>query len=484
MMIYGSEEMISRLISMRETDAHIHEVLNHCEYVSNIQTLRGSNLNGEILVLDSSDTEILKFLFQNHCTDVCFPVCGTILSVRDPDSDHILNEKLKNCTNWRWHKEANRFRMLQGYLLRNPVTRSLPIHIQLEHTSYCNARCIMCGHAIYGNTGAMHISDRMIERMQSLLPSCEVMILHGYGEPLMTRGLEDLLEMYRSYEIEVTTNSNLSYLPDNLLKQLISVMEHLHISCDGVTKEVYEGIRPGLNFDTFLKNLEKLRTQAPDMDLTMEAVIMRQNVEQLPQMVQFAHDWGCSQISLNRLGSHPVLNNDRDCLHHYPNLTSVYLRQAAELGERLGISVCYPREWLLDTPSPEVAQQERIRAGQLPFQAEPLFVPKEQRRMVYNAVPLSADDPELRPGIYTCDGMCDSLLGRTNIDLQGNIYVCCMNTMKKTGNLFELADDELYNTPAQVKMREMFYAGEVPAYCDRCSYVMNRTLALASVKQK
>ena len=59
-----------------------------------------------------------------------------------------------------------------------------------------------------------------------------------------------------------------------------------------------------------------------------------------------------------------------------------------------------------------------------------------------------------------------------------------MNTLQKVGNLFEMNDRVFYNAPALVKMRENFYQGKVPTYCDECSYVMNHTLALAQVKRK
>lgn len=211
---------------------------------------------------------------------------------------------------------------------------------------------------------------------------------------------------------------------------------------------------------------------------------MRQNVEQIPEMVRFAWEHGFSQISLNRLGSHPVLNNAKDCLTEYPHLTSYYLRKGIELGKKLGIRVFYPVEWLGSEESQEIMEEEKKRADALPFRMEPLFCVEDQKMMIHNAVLLDRKDISLTPGKYTCTGMCDSLLGRTNLDLEGNVYACCMNTLQKVGNLFEMNDREFYNAPALVKMRESFYQGKVPAYCDQCSYVMNHTLALAEVKRK
>lgn len=486
MLIYGHEKQVIQLLELGTINAQIHEILKRgYQIVSGVEELKKmEDLQTEILILDTMDMKVLHLLYQKKWKNVFFPVCDEILSVNSPDADQILERKLRSCVDWRWHKEVNRFRMLRCYLLRKPVMDALPSHIQLEHTSYCNAMCIMCGHAIYGNRGAEHISEKLVERITSLLPSCELMVLHGYGEPLMTKHLDTLLELYQKYEIEVTMNTNLSFLPQNILEHLSPVAKHLRISCDGVSKEIYEGIRPGLSFEKFLENLERLQKCSPKIELMMETVIMRQNVEQIPEMVRFAWEHGFSQISLNRLGSHPVLNNAKDCLTEYPHLTSYYLRKGIELGKKLGIRVFYPVEWLGSEESQEIMEEEKKRADALPFRMEPLFCVEDQKMMIHNAVLLDRKDISLTPGKYTCTGMCDSLLGRTNLDLEGNVYACCMNTLQKVGNLFEMNDREFYNAPALVKMRESFYQGKVPAYCDQCSYVMNHTLALAEVKRK
>lgn len=486
MLVYGREKQLARFQAMVQSDERVRKKIGASfTAVSELKRLiRELRPEEPVLLLDQSDFPVLRLLYRSEHTKVFIPVGNDILGVSEPDADARLEKILAGCTGWAWHKEANRFRMLRAYLLRRAAADYLPSHIQLEHTSYCNAMCIMCGHAIYGNRGAHHISEEMIQRIMSLLPTCELMVLHGYGEPLMTKNLEQLLALYKDYGVEVTTNTNLSYLPDHILEELAQVARHLRISCDGVTREMYEGIRPGLEFDNFLENLDRLRTRAPELELMMETVIMRQNVEQIPDMVRFAKEHGFSQISLNRLGSHPVLNNERDSLIYYPNMTSHFLREGLELGEKLGIRVIYPVEWLLDREAITAMLSESKRAKRLPFRMEPLLRVGDQTMMPADAELIGVDEPSLEPGAYGCLGMCDSLIGRTNLDLYGNVYACCMNTRQRVGNLFEQTDSEFYNAPALVKLREQFFSGTVPHYCDRCSYVMNRTLELADIDRR
>ncbi len=435
-----------------------------------------------LLVLDTRDHDAAKRLYAAGRTDVWLPACGTILNVNDPAADEILEKQVSLGKGWFWHKERNRFKLLRAFLQHRTYADMTPLHIQLEHTSYCNARCIMCGHSVYDNHNAKHLSKELFARVQSLLPGCEMMVLHGYGEPFLTKDLTEILKVYADYNVEVTSNTNMTYLPDDLLHVLPSVMKHLRISCEGVTKEMYEGIRPGLRFEEFTDNLRRIKAYAPQIDLMMESVIMRQNVEQMPEMVRFAHEYGFSQISLNRLGPHPGLNNEMDSLVHYPALTDYYLRKAIEEADRLGIRIFLPSDWLLPPADREAQmEEERAAAAKLPFVMEPMEFGRQHEEMIRRPVRLRENLAIFRPGSYQCFGNCDSLLGRTNIDQDGNVFTCCINAYMSTGNLFEQTDEEMYNTPVHQLLRQKFYDGIVPLYCENCTYVMNRTLALADL---
>ncbi len=488
MLIFGDKNNIDRLYQLRDTYADLDRILkNEHKIVSDVSQLdEVLHEDTPILVLDLMNASVMKLLYRKKHVHTAAPVCDRIVFMDDAHADEIINGRLNSlegANNWTWHRSANRFRMFRGFINRSSVTDHLPSHIQLEHTSFCNAKCIMCVHALKGNEGAAHISDELLQRMKSLLPTCELMVLHGYGEPLLTKNLGEILELYHSYGIEVTTNTNLSYLPDDILRPLAKTTNHLRISCDGVTPEIYEKIRPGLRFSEFVNNVDRLRKASAGMELLMETVIMRQNIHQLPEMVRFAHDHGFSQISFNRLGSHPLLNNDVDCLDRYPETTSWYLHKAVELGNQLGVRVIFPVEWLSFEHDAGRLKEEQLQMNSYPFVMQPLDF-NIHENLIRSGHVLLPDDSELAAGKYCCEGMCDSLLGRTNIDLSGNVYTCCINVLKQTGNLLEQDDTEFYNSPALIKMRDMFYKGEIPEYCSNCSYVMNRTLAFAQVGER
>ena len=60
-----------------------------------------------------------------------------------------------------------------------------PRYMQIEHTTFCNAECVMCNHFFLGNKGAGSVSQDIISRLEPVLPYCELIMMNGDGEPCM-----------------------------------------------------------------------------------------------------------------------------------------------------------------------------------------------------------------------------------------------------------------------------------------------------------
>ena len=78
---------------------------------------------------------------------------------------------------------------------RNSVLHSFPAHLQLEHTTYCNARCIMCDHYVSHNRNAKHLELATVSRLSPVLPYVSLIVMHGNGEPFLNPNIIDILEL-------------------------------------------------------------------------------------------------------------------------------------------------------------------------------------------------------------------------------------------------------------------------------------------------
>ena len=108
----------------------------------------------------------------------------------------------------------------------------MPNYLQLEMTSFCNARCIMCPHIYQGNKHAEHLPMKNFGKIKEILPYIEVAVLHGNGEPFMNPYIEDYLNIYKSYDIQVSACTNLSIFNDRLACLVNESFSDLRISCD------------------------------------------------------------------------------------------------------------------------------------------------------------------------------------------------------------------------------------------------------------
>jgi MoaA/NifB/PqqE/SkfB family radical SAM enzyme len=117
----------------------------------------------------------------------------------------------------------------------------------------------------------------------------------------------DMVKYAVARGVKVSTVSNLTLLNERRAAALVaSGLERLHVSVDGATAATYERIRVRSKLDKVVRNLgllEEARTRAGTdrPRLHMTTVIMRQNLEELPDLVRFAHRWAVERLWVQHL---------------------------------------------------------------------------------------------------------------------------------------------------------------------------------------
>lgn len=379
-------------------------------------------------------------------------------------------------------RKLNRARLLFDVQHKRERLSSKPLHIQLEHSTYCNAACIMCDHAIAGNKGSKHLDYRLLEELRSLLPYVEVVVLHGNGEPLLHPDIEQILDFYASYGTKVSLNTNLSLLNETLAKTLASICSKLHISCDGVNKEQYEAIRQGLSFDRFLCNVDLVNQVAPRLTKELDVVIMRQNVLSMPDFVDFASEHGFSTVSFSELGVNGVIGNSFDSPQQFLEIALYQSAIAKKRGAELGVEVLIPYAddytKKVEAPSPKrIAEHQRTVRFPAKEQWEKL---KRDNPGFTNKIAVGLIGDEDFRAIENCTyhGICEYPFGKTYIDLEGNVSFCCLTSRKVVGKIGEQGSLlDIWNGEEYRRMRRLFYDRELPYVCRGCNFLNQNSLA-------
>ena len=372
-------------------------------------------------------------------------------------------------------REKNRRTFEDEISEKQTAVHYYPLRLQIEHSNICNAQCIMCSHYFTRNSHPKYVDFSLLERLKTILPYVEKITLHGVGEPLAHPRIAEFIEFYHDQGIRVGCNTNLSFMDKRLAEAIHEAFSSIVISCDGAEKETYEGIRKGLSFERFLNNARILRQTGEHLKMRMHTVAMRQNLEELPKIVQLAASLGCSHVTIVDLTTQEFLGNEKDAIRHYPKAAGHYLSLAREMAEREGISIVLPEGYVQTRVSGETMGAEKKLMKSSPFfpgREHQDALQKKFAELSLHTMNIRAEETDfLRPGNYHCNGICDYFAAEPYIDVNGNVFMCCVNWLHCLGNIYEQSFEEIWNNGLFRGIRKIFYDGRIPIYCQGCLFL-------------
>ncbi len=354
-----------------------------------------------------------------------------------------------------------------------------PAYIQLEHTKKCNARCIMCNHFYLGNRGCEELGVDVVQALEQIFPYCENIMLNGDGEPFLCQNIESLLKIYHKYGIRIGTNTNLCAMKESFWKMISEGFDFLNISCDGCTQEIFERIRRGLNFKTFVKNAERLRREAPYLKMNLDCVLMIQNIMQIPEIVDFAADMGFNAVKFNLLGTNPIIGNQGDSVLNFTDAAAYYLKLAERRAFCRNIPIVYPDILKIQNDEKRTMQQIDLISSFSWSEIETRYknAVKNNKTSVLSSDYLFREisEDELLADSIPAPIPCQWALERCYIDLKGNVTTCCYNMHYRMGNILEKGGFEgIWNGKAYRTLRKMMAERKLPHFCFECSFYRGR----------
>lgn len=175
---------------------------------------------------------------------------------------------------------------LKNYILAKNEARSeeclsLPFMMDVEPVSRCNFRCIMCANVKREGKPRSDLSLADFKTFMDQNPQFVEVKIQGVGEPLLNRDLFGMIEhaTLRDTWVRTTVNGSLLHVNDNYKRLIDSGIGEVQTSFDGATKDVFEHIRAGADFDQIVKNLTALNAYVAtkDRDYTRMWVLLQSN---------------------------------------------------------------------------------------------------------------------------------------------------------------------------------------------------------------
>jgi len=140
------------------------------------------------------------------------------------------------------------------------MTASFPLHVDIEVSDACNLRCVMCvhGQGKAENTGLIDktLAEKCIkEAAQQGVYSIK---FNWRGEAGLYKDLAGLIRYAKDCgikEVQINTNG-LPFNKESIEKIVKAGLDRIIFSVDANSKDTYEKIRIGGNFDNLMKNID------------------------------------------------------------------------------------------------------------------------------------------------------------------------------------------------------------------------------------
>jgi MoaA/NifB/PqqE/SkfB family radical SAM enzyme len=144
---------------------------------------------------------------------------------------------------------------------KQKVLRSYPSLMLIDVTTACNLQCPFCktGAKRRGrNPAVLHMADyvRLLEEIGKYLYT---ILFYLDGEPVLNPRLPEFIKLAADRGVFTSTSSNATLITPAVAKGLVTAgLDHISLSIDGTTQEVYEIYRRGGKLEDALRGLRNL----------------------------------------------------------------------------------------------------------------------------------------------------------------------------------------------------------------------------------
>ncbi|ODM77355.1 pyrroloquinoline quinone biosynthesis protein PqqE [Bradyrhizobium elkanii] len=178
-------------------------------------------------------------------------------------------------------------------------TYGIPLAVLLEITHRCPLQCPYCSNPVELDRGSTELTTEEWKKVLSELAELGVLQVHfSGGEPTARKDIVELVQ--RASDVGLYSNlitSAVLLTKDKLSALADAGLSHVQISFQGNEPVVADRVA-GLK-DAHRKKLEVAKwTRELDMPLTVNAVMHRQNLHQLPDIIQMAVDLDADRLEV------------------------------------------------------------------------------------------------------------------------------------------------------------------------------------------
>ncbi|MFV2080697.1 MAG: radical SAM protein [bacterium] len=196
---------------------------------------------------------------------------------------------------------AGLFWFFGGWFIRRfPQLYRFPKQIELEITTTCSKKCIHCEHTYWSSESQAKKQMSYDEVMNVLdqFPGLRWASLVGEGSSFEHKHMVKFVKYLKDRHIMHYIPDHMADWDDDLIESVIDMdMDGVVVSFDAATKETYERIKAGCNYEKTLDNIRRLleakrRKKTPLPEIMFIYIAMKENVHEIPDFVDLVASLG------------------------------------------------------------------------------------------------------------------------------------------------------------------------------------------------
>jgi MoaA/NifB/PqqE/SkfB family radical SAM enzyme len=193
-------------------------------------------------------------------------------------------------------------------LLKLEKPLGMPPILMVEPTNVCSFHCRLCPtgqNQATRSKGFMDV-DRFFDLIDEVEGTTVYMYLWDWGEPLMHKGLGEMIAYAKAAGIYLKMSTNAHFLTAETVSMLFNApslsVDYLLVSLDGASEETYLKYREAGDFTEVVNNLIALvdarDKKKANTRIALQFIVMKHNEHEIPKIRELAKNIGVDELLL------------------------------------------------------------------------------------------------------------------------------------------------------------------------------------------